>query len=219
MSARARSSSRRARCGRKLGSRASSRATGSTRHGAWTLEGGSGVVERQQGIEGIESALDAWLLRRTYVDGFDSARDAARCEDVGDRSERPARGSTSRSRCPSSARRSSPSISRAARSSRRRTRRRTASRSRTTYEAWSEPSATHVRWPRKTIAASRRSADVSTQEYGSIAPGPRVRALRRLGRGHPGPRRRVRCAACRPLRGALAGRRPAARSAAAHLPR
>jgi hypothetical protein len=51
--------------------------------GAWTLEGGSGVVERQRANEGIEAALDAWLLRRTYVGAFDTTRDTARCADVG----------------------------------------------------------------------------------------------------------------------------------------
>ncbi|MDB5221189.1 MAG: hypothetical protein JWO86_9116, partial [Myxococcaceae bacterium] len=51
--------------------------------GAWTLEGGTGIVERQRANEGIESALDAWLLRRSYVVGFDPGRDIARCEDVG----------------------------------------------------------------------------------------------------------------------------------------
>ena len=103
-------------------------ASGVDAAGPWTLEGGSGVVERQRGIEGIEPALDAWLLRRSYVEAFDSARDKARCEDVGCRSDNGPRVSTSRSRDPSSARRFSPSISRAPRSSRRGTRRQTASR-------------------------------------------------------------------------------------------
>jgi hypothetical protein len=59
--------------------------------GAWTLDAGSGVIERPSGIEAISPALDAWLLRRAYVTAFDPARDTARCEDLG-----PAPGSGAR---------------------------------------------------------------------------------------------------------------------------
>lgn len=57
-------------------------------NGAWTFEGGSGVAERLSGVEAIEPALDAWLLRRSYAYAFDPARDTSRCENVGDGSAR-----------------------------------------------------------------------------------------------------------------------------------
>ena len=57
-------------------------ANGVDASGAWSIEGGSGLVERQLGIEAIAPLLEAWLLRRTYVTAFDAAHDSARCEDM-----------------------------------------------------------------------------------------------------------------------------------------
>ena len=45
-------------------------ASGVDANGAWTLDGGSGVVERQSGAEAVSSMFDDWLLRRSYVTAF-----------------------------------------------------------------------------------------------------------------------------------------------------
>ncbi|MEA2751035.1 MAG: hypothetical protein QOI41_5178 [Myxococcales bacterium] len=137
--------------------------------GAWTLEGGTGIVERQRANEGIESALDAWLLRRSYVVAFDPARDTARCEDVGAAASggarvdlafaRPELGSPVLSfdlesgALLSTAHEQADGVA-----------------TRTTYEAWSEASPAHVRWPRKTTQHPV-VGDASTQEYAAIAAG------------------------------------------------
>jgi hypothetical protein len=144
-------------------------ASGIDERGAWTLEGGSGVVERQRADEGIEAALDAWLLRRRYVEGFDAARDHAQCENVGEGANAAARVDLTFARPElgspvlafdlesgallSTAHAQADGVM-----------------TRTTYEAWSEPSRTHVRWPRKTTGHPA-SGDVSTQEYSAIVPG------------------------------------------------
>jgi hypothetical protein len=137
--------------------------------GAWTFAGGSGVVERQRGVEGIEAALDAWLLRRSYVDAFDDARDKARCEDVGDAANpaarvdlafaRPELGSPVLSFDLESGALLATAHAQA-----------DGIMTRTTYEAWSEPSLTHVRWPRKTTEHPL-TGDVSSREYSAIASG------------------------------------------------
>jgi hypothetical protein len=137
--------------------------------GAWTLEGGSGVVERQRGIEGIEAALDAWLLRRTYVDGFDAARDTARCEDVGVAPNSAARVDLAFARPELG----SPVLAFDMESGALLSTAHTQADgvlTRSTYEAWSEPSPSRVRWPRK-ITQHPSMGDVSTQEYRSIASG------------------------------------------------
>ena len=56
-------------------------ASGIDAEGAWSLDGGSGVLERLAGAEAIAPALDAWVLRRAYVTGFDAARDTAKCDE------------------------------------------------------------------------------------------------------------------------------------------
>ena len=137
--------------------------------GAWTLEGGSGVVERQRANEGIEAVLDAWLLRRAYVAGFDTTRDTARCADLGPTAEggarvdltfvRPELGSPVLSfdlesgALLSSAHEQADGVS-----------------TRTTYEAWSEASPAKVRWPRKTTQHPL-VGDAATQEYAPIVAG------------------------------------------------
>jgi hypothetical protein len=134
--------------------------------GAWTLEGGSGVVERQRANEGIEAALDAWLLRRTYVGAFDATRDTARCADVGTTTNGGARVDVAFARPElgspvlsfdlesgallSTAHEQSDGVS-----------------TRTTYEAWSEASPAKVRWPRKTTQHPL-VGDSATQEYGAF---------------------------------------------------
>jgi hypothetical protein len=134
--------------------------------GPWTLEGGSGVVERQRANEGIEAALDAWLLRRTYVGAFDATRDTARCADVGAKAHggarvdlafaRPELGSPLLSfdlesgALLATAHEQSDGVP-----------------TRTTYEAWSEASPAKVRWPRKTTQHPL-VGDSATQEYGAF---------------------------------------------------
>jgi hypothetical protein len=137
--------------------------------GAWTLEGGSGVVERQRANEGIEAALDAWLLRRTYVGAFDTTRDTARCADVGAPANggarvdlgfaRPELGSPVLSFDLESGALLSTAHDRADGVS-----------TRTTYEAWSEASPAKVRWPRKTTQHPL-VGDTATEEYGAIVAG------------------------------------------------
>ena len=56
-------------------------AGGSDANGAWTLEGGTGLVERLTHVEGVGAALDAWLLRRGYTAPFDGKAEAVRCQD------------------------------------------------------------------------------------------------------------------------------------------
>ncbi|MDB5218003.1 MAG: hypothetical protein JWO86_5930 [Myxococcaceae bacterium] len=137
--------------------------------GAWTLEGGSGVVERQRANEGIEAALDAWLLRRSYVSAFDAARDTARCEDLGAAASAGARVDLAFARPELG----SPVLSFDLESGALLA---TAHEqadgvgSRTTYEAWSEPSPAQVRWPRKSTQHPL-VGDAATQEYGAIVAG------------------------------------------------
>lgn len=144
-------------------------ANGLDGEGAWTLAGGSGVVERQRANEGIESALDAWLLRRSYVDAFEAARDNVRCENVGDGANASARVDVAFA-LPELG---SPVLTFDLESAALLSTAHTAADgvpTRTIYEAWSEPSPRQVRWPRKTTQHPATS-DVSTQEYRSIAPG------------------------------------------------
>ncbi len=51
--------------------------------GAWTLDGGSGVVQRIADDEAIAPRFAAWVLRRSYLRSFIGARDRITCEDIG----------------------------------------------------------------------------------------------------------------------------------------
>lgn len=56
-------------------------ASGVDARGAWSLGGGSGVVERLESGEAQDVRIDPWLLRRGYL-AFDAARDHAACRDA-----------------------------------------------------------------------------------------------------------------------------------------
>jgi hypothetical protein len=144
-------------------------ANGTDERGAWTLEGGSGIVERQRPDEGIEAALDAWLLRRRYVEAFDAERDTARCENVGEGPNGAARVDLAFARPELGAPVLAFDLESAALLSAAHAQA-DGVMTRTTYQAWSEPSRAHVRWPRKTTSHPS-SGDVSTQEYSAIVPG------------------------------------------------
>jgi hypothetical protein len=137
--------------------------------GAWALEGGSGVVQRLRAVEGIEPALESWLWRRTYIDAFDPSRDTARCEDVGAPGSPAARVDLAFARAELGAPVLSFDLESGALLSVAHTQA-DGVKSVSTYEAWSEPSTHHVRWPRK-ITQHPPVGDASTQEYGAIAPG------------------------------------------------
>lgn len=124
-------------------------ASGIDARGAWTVQVGGGVVERLAGVEAIEPALTAWLLRRSYVTAFEPGRDAAKCEDAtpsapagGARATlafaRPELGSPLLSFDVESGALLSVAHTHA-----------DGTTTLVTYEAWSEVTSVGVRWPRK----------------------------------------------------------------------
>jgi hypothetical protein len=133
-------------------------ASGVDAAGAWSLDSGSGAVERQSGVEAIAPVLEAWLLRRSYVTAFDPAKDSARCEDLGSGARvdvsfaRPELGSPVLAFDLESGALLSVSHDQA-----------DGARTSTTYEAWTELD--HgTRWPRKTTEHPLVGSS-STQEY------------------------------------------------------
>lgn len=141
-------------------------ASGVDASGAWTLAGGTGVVERLSAVEGVGPALESWLLRRSYVTSFDAARDTSRCEDLGGEPARGSRVDVAFARPELGAPVLSFDLESGALLSVAH-QRADGSTTRTTFEAWSE--AEHgVRWPRKSTTHPLASSK-STEEYRAIA--------------------------------------------------
>ena len=139
-------------------------ASGVDASGAWSIDGGSGLVERLSGVEAIAPQLEGWMLRRSYQSAFDAARDVARCEDMGTGArvdltfKRPELGTPVLAFDLESGALLALAHEQADGSS-----------TRTTYEAWSDAER-GVRWPRKS-SDHPLAGSVSTQDYAGAAHG------------------------------------------------